>query len=215
MSALWERCRREAATLNEIVSAFETAGNAGELVLAVRNDLDRASALYVLAELHTDLTRPVWRCALPYAADPDDRTAFHALDIFHSFSAEAEAEAEDLLIVLQSTDLTKPGLFAKLFAIMLSVRPDLLRRTCDIARDQAPEEHAAGLELLVADSQLPVAETRRMLKSPDLVIRFYGCCLVGRHHRNESSLHRLLPARVGRRLLLHIEGEELRRSLQQ
>lgn len=212
MMSIWEKCQSEDATLNEIVSAYEAAGNAGELVSVVRNDGDRASALYVLAELRTDLTRPVWRCALPYASDPDDRTASNALDIFHSFTAEAEAE--DLLIVLRSTNLASPGLFAKLFAIMLSVRPDLLRRSSDLAHERDLGTHGTGLTLLVGDSWVPSSEARLMLKSDDLVTRFYACCLVGRQHSRYPSLHRSLPARVKRRLLLHIEGEELRQSLQ-
>lgn len=202
MISLWERCQREDATLNEIVSAYEAAGDAGELVSAVQNDGDRAAALYVLAELHTDLTRPVWRCALPYAADPDDRTAFNALDIFHSFTAEAEAE--DLLTVLESTDLAKPGLFTKLFAIMLSAPDELLRRTAEIGRSRSlPHDHIRGLSALAQGAASTQSEVRAMLNSRDLITRFYGCCMVGRFHAANQSLNGMLPETVKRRLALH------------
>ncbi len=203
MMAIWEKCQREDATLNEIVSAYEAAGNAGELVLAIRNDRDRASALYVLAELHTDLSRPVWRCALPYAADPDDRTAFNALDIFHSFTAEAEPS--DLRLIIQSTRLSSPPLLAKLFAIMLSVPEDLIQRSANSRSEPIPSELSTGLRLLAQGSNVAIRDIRAMLKNPAPVVRFFGSCLVGRHHPRDASLRKLLPEPVEERLALHFD----------
>jgi hypothetical protein len=202
--SIWEQSHREGRSLNDIVSSFEAAGDASELVSALQREEDRLSALYVIAELPTALSRPIWRCALGHAAEANERTAFNALDIFHSFVREAEED--DLLVVLQSTNLESPGLFAKLFAIMLMAPDNLLRRSCDLAHERAAAAHAAGLALLVGDSPVPGAEVRRMLKSPNLVTRFYACCLIGRNHSQYRSLHRLLPARVRTRLQLHMEG---------
>lgn len=201
---IWEQSNREGKSLNEIVSAFEAAGDASELVSALQREEDRLSALYVIAELPTALSRPIWRCALGHAADANERTAFNALDIFHSFVREAEED--DLLIVLQSTNLESPGLFAKLFAIMLMAPDTLLRRSGELAHERDAEAHAGGLALLVGGSSLPGADVRRMLKSSDLVTRFYACCLIGRNHSQYRSLHRLLPAWVRTRLQLHMNG---------
>lgn len=211
LTSIWEQYRHREASLDEMLRAYAAAGEATELAAVVQNEDERSVALFLLAELPTAVVRPIWRCTLPYVADPEIGNVLEALDVVHTFISEADEH--DLLLVLRSVSLANPGVFAKLFAIMLSVRSNLLRRTCDIARDDAPGEHSAGLALLVTDFPHSAAEARRMLKSPDLVTRFYGCCLIGRHHRNESSLHRLLPARVRRRLLLHIEGEQLRQSL--
>jgi hypothetical protein len=202
MTSIWERCRQQGMSLNEIVSAFEARGEASELISVARSEEDRSSALYVLAELRTSVTRPVWRSALVYAADEDDRTAFYALDIFHSFAIEAQPN--DLLIILRSTDLARPALFAKLFAIMLTVRDDLLQPASELAGEPAfPDEHAEGLALLVSNPSVSVATVRSMVKGPDVVTRFYGCCLIGRHHPKDRILGRLLPSNVQRRLALH------------
>ncbi|HYE28179.1 MAG TPA: hypothetical protein VEA61_08090 [Allosphingosinicella sp.] len=203
MTDLWERCRRRDASLNEIVAAFEAEGDVSELVAVARREEDRRSALYVVAELPTETSRPVWKFALDYVADPDDRTAFYALDILHSFLGEVGAH--EFLLVLKSTRLASTVLFVKLFAIMLSAPESLLRRSLELSREEMLAGHSEGLARLVSGVRTPAAEVRSMLKQPRLVTRFYGCCLVGRHYSQDKSLRSLLPERVERRLALHEE----------
>lgn len=203
MTALWDRCRREGASLNEIVAAFEAEGDVSELVAAARREDQRTSALYVLAELPTSLSRPVWRRALEYVADPDDRIAFYALDLFHSFSGEAEPN--DLRLIIQSTRLSSPALLAKLFAIMISVPEDLMQRSAKRGIEPMPSSLSNGLRLLAEGSSVAVREIRAMLKHPAPLERFFGACLIGRHHPRDASLRKLLPAPLEERLALHFK----------
>lgn len=201
MTEIWNRCQRAEASLNEIVAAFEADGDASELVTVARTEAERSGALYVLAELPTAISRPVWRCVLDYVADKDDRIAYYSLDIFHSFLAEADAR--ELLIVVTKVRMESTALFAKLFAIMFSVPSELLLRGCQLARLEIPgTEHSKGLALLEEGNRVPKPAVLEMLSDSSVVMRFYGCCLVGRHHPREASLRRLLPEQVERRLAI-------------
>lgn len=206
MTTTWEQCRREGAALEVMLAAFQAGGDARELAEVVRNEEDRGDALFILSELPMAVSRPVWRCALDYVGDSDLGNALDALSTVHAFIAEADAR--ELLHVLRSVNLAEPGVFTKSFAIMLSVSSDLLRRAADLAREEAiPAGHAEGLGRVAAGSGVPAETVRAMVEDPDIVTRFYGCSLVGRHHPDDPILSRLLPARVRTRLELHGEVE--------
>lgn len=176
VTKLWNQCQQAEASLNEIVSAFEAQRDARELVAVARNKAERSDALYVLAELPTTISRPVWRCVLDYVADSDDRSAYYSLDIFHSFLSEAEAR--ELLLVLTKVHLETAILFAKLFVIMAWAPAELLRRGCRLARQKMPgTEHAWGLARLEEGNAVPKSAILAMLTGSSLTMRL---CMLSR-----------------------------------